>query len=189
MVHATPILSVVLHATNTHTNIDILYFLGMLSKSMGQILRVSVALHILFRVEREDPLQDPLSDTISQDAIKAAINFVEVCCQHTAYISGRGKIENELELMQAGDDSVCETTKEPQQESTEALILGLPGESLDVSYWVHKKRRFRHRGGIEGALKAMKNLQENGMGKLEQKKGKGSVKVSLFIHLISHYVH
>lgn len=162
-----------------------MYLLGMLSKSMGQILRVSVALHILFRVEHEDQLEDPLSDTISQDAIKAAINFVEVCCQQTAYISGRGQIENELELVQAGD-SAHETSKEPQQESTEALILGLPGESLDVSYWVHKKRRFRHRGGIEGALHTMKKLQENGMGKLEQQKGKGSVKVSFlfyFIHL------
>lgn len=91
--------------------------------------------------------------------------------------------------MQAGDDSARETAKEPQQESTEALILGLPGESLDVSYWVHKKRKFRHRGGIEGALQAMKHLQENGMGKLEQKRGKGSVKVCLFIHLLSHYVY
>lgn len=159
---------------------------------MGQILRVSVALHILFRVEHEDPLQDSIPDTISQDAIKAAINFVEVCCQHTAYISGRGQIENELELVQAGDHgSACETAKEPQHESTEALILGLPGQSLDVSYWVHKKRRFRSRGGIEGALHAMKNLQENGMGRLEQKRGKGSVKVCslLFPCLLSHYVH
>ena len=183
---------VVLHATNTLTLKFVymyLHLLGMLSKSMGQILRVSVALHILFRVKHEDPLQDPLPDTISQDAIKAAINFVEVCCQHTAYISGRGQIENELELVQAGDDLVRETAKEPQQESTEALILGLPGESLDVSYWVHKKRRFRHRGGIEGALQAMKNLQEIGMGKLEQKKGKGSMKVCLFLRLLSHYMY
>ena len=155
---------------------------------MGQILRVSVALYILFRVECEDPLQDALPDTISQDAIKAAINFVEVCCQHTAYISGRGQIESELELVQAGDDSARENTKKSQQESTEALILGLPGECLDVSYWVHKKRRFRHRGGIEGALQAMKNLQENGMGKLEQKSKKGSVKVCLFIHYLNFIV-
>ena len=128
-------------------------------------------------MEREESLQDPPPDTISQDAIKAA------------YISGCGQIENELELVQAGDDSACETAKEPQQESTKASILGLPGESLDVSYWVHKKRRFRHRGGIECALQAMKNLQGNGMGKLEQKRGKGSVKVCLFIHLLSHYVY
>ena len=151
---------------------------------MGQILQVSAALHILFRVESEDPPQGPLPDTISQDAVKAAINFVEVCCQHTAYISGRGSIESELELVQAGDDCTHETANEPQQESTEALVLSLPGQTLDVSYWVHKKRRFRHRGGIEGALQAMKNLQEDGMGKLEQKRGKGSVNACVSIQYI-----
>ena len=110
-----------------------------------------------------------------------------MCCQHTAYISGRGQVENELELVQAGDDSARENAKESQQESTEALILGLPGECLDVTYWVHKER-FRHRGGIEGTLQAMKNLQENGMGKLEQKSKKGSVKVYLFIHYLDFTV-
>ena len=107
-------------------------------------------------MELEDPLEVPLPDTISQDAAKAAINFIEVCCQHTAYISGRGQIENELELVQAGDNCAHETAKEPQHVSTEALVLCLPGESLDVSYWVHKKQKFRHRGGIEGAVQAMK---------------------------------
>lgn len=58
----------------------------MLSKSTGQILRVSVALHVLFHMENEDPLPD----TVSQAAIEAAINFVEVCCQQTAYIAGQG---------------------------------------------------------------------------------------------------
>ena len=141
-------------------------------------------MHILFRLKHEDPLQDPILDIISQDAIKAAVNFVKVCCQHTAYISGRGQVDNELELVQASDEhSRCATGKEQQQESTEALILGLPG---DVSHWVHKKRKFRHRGGIEGALQAMRNLQENEMGKLEQKKGKGSVKVCSFFALLSH---
>ena len=90
-------------------------------------------------------------------------------------------------MVQASDEhSRCATGKEQQQESTEALILGLPGQSLDVSHWVHKKRKFRHRGGIEGALQAMRNLQENEMGKLEQKKGKGSVKVCSFFALLSH---
>lgn len=62
----------------------------MLSKSTGQIIRVSVALHVLFHMENEDPLPD----TVSQAAIEAAINFVEVCCQQTAYIAGRGDISN-----------------------------------------------------------------------------------------------
>ena len=60
----------------------------MLSKSLGQILRVSAALHILFNIESEDDIPD----IISNSAIEAAINFVETCCQHTAYICGHGVI-------------------------------------------------------------------------------------------------
>ena len=56
---------------------------------MGQILRVGVAMHVLFHLESENPIPD----SISHEAIEAAINFVEVCCQHTAYISGRGNID------------------------------------------------------------------------------------------------
>ena len=61
---------------------------GMLSKSMGQILRISAAMHILFHIDEDGPLSNIISDM----AIDAAINFVEVCCQHTAYITGRGNI-------------------------------------------------------------------------------------------------
>ena len=70
----------------------------MLSKSLGQILRVSAAMHILFHIDEEGPL----SDTISDMATDAAIDFVEVCCQHTAYITGRGNLGQELNIVQAG---------------------------------------------------------------------------------------
>ena len=72
--------------------------IGMLSKSMGQILRVSAAMHVLFHVDEEGPLASNISDI----AIEAAIDFVEVCCQHTAYITGRGNINQELDIVQAG---------------------------------------------------------------------------------------
>ena len=70
----------------------------MLSKSIGQIVRVSGIFHVLFAIESEEPL----SDTIKEAPIRAAINFVEVCCQHTAYITGRGSIENDIQLMKSG---------------------------------------------------------------------------------------
>ena len=73
--------------------------LGMLSKSMGQILRISAAMHVLFHMDSEDPLPE----VISESAIEAAIDFVEVCCQQTAYITGRGDIKNELDLIEAGN--------------------------------------------------------------------------------------
>ena len=70
----------------------------MLSKSLGQILRVSAALHILFNIESEDDIPD----IISNSAIEAAINFVETCCQHTAYICGHGVIAEELSALGSG---------------------------------------------------------------------------------------
>ena len=71
----------------------------MLSKSLGQILRISVAMHILFYDEDDD---GQLSETVTQTAIEAAIDFVDVCCQHTAYIAGRGNIDEELKILETG---------------------------------------------------------------------------------------
>ena len=76
----------------------------MLSKSLGQILRVSAAMHVLFHMDREDPLPD----LISESAIEAAIDFVEVCCQHTAYVTGRGDITTEVDLVETGKLMACE---------------------------------------------------------------------------------
>lgn len=70
----------------------------MLSKSIGQILRVSPAMHVLFLMGDDSPL----SDTIANMTIEAAIDFVDICCQHTAYITGRGNIAQELDIMNTG---------------------------------------------------------------------------------------
>ena len=69
----------------------------MISKSQGLILRVSASMHALFNLESEE-----LSDVITTDAIDAAIHFVEVCCQQTAYIAGRGDLQQELSMMEKG---------------------------------------------------------------------------------------
>ena len=66
---------------------------------MGQMLRVAACMHVLFSLESTEPL----SFTISQSAVQAAINFVEVCCQQTAYIAGREKIADELSLAASGE--------------------------------------------------------------------------------------
>ena len=70
----------------------------MINKSVGQILRVSMAMHILFHTD----LEKPPSNTVSQPAIKAAIDFVETCCQHAAYIAGRRDIAEEVVLVETG---------------------------------------------------------------------------------------
>ena len=61
--------------------------------------------------------------------------------------------------------------------SNEAYVLTLSGKYLDVSALVNKKKKFRFRGGKDGALKAMKQLEESGLGTLIINKSKGSVKV------------
>ena len=72
---------------------------GMLSKSKGQILRVSACLHVLFHIET--PTNIP--DVISTEAIKAAIDMVDVCLQHAAYLAGRGDINEMIQEMAKGN--------------------------------------------------------------------------------------
>ena len=73
---------------------------------MGQTLRVAASMHVLFRLEDEEPLPS----TIFDQAINAAIDFVEVCCQQTAYIAGRGKIRDEINMSHSGKISKCTST-------------------------------------------------------------------------------
>ena len=57
--------------------------IGMLSKSKGQTLRVAVALHVLFNWETPQSIPEEMSDF----AMKASINFVDVSVQHAAQVS------------------------------------------------------------------------------------------------------
>ena len=59
------------------------------------------------------------------------------------------------------------------------FVLTLPGKSLDVSSLVNKKKKFRSRGGREGAIQAMHQLEKDDLGRLVLRKTKGSVKVCL----------
>ena len=79
---------------------------GMLSKSKGQVLRVAAVLHVLsyIKVQNDDSAvetqqSDELASVISESAIKAAVNFVSLCCQQTAYMTGRGNIKEEVEML------------------------------------------------------------------------------------------
>lgn len=74
----------------------------MLSKSKGQVLRVAAVLHVLFM---NPPTSIP--STISTKAITAAQNFVDTCCQHAAFIAGRGLIDEEIDHLIAGILSCC----------------------------------------------------------------------------------
>lgn len=166
------------------------FYVGTLSKSLGQIIRVSAGMHILFHLDQEGPLPQ----TISDEAIDAAIDFVEVCCQHIAFITGHGQIDKELEVIGSGEKqkqncsyyyNSCHTgtaaTTSAVEKTNEALVLCLPGEKLDVSHIVNKQKKFRDRGGRDGALAAMQQLEKDGLGELILKKSRGSVKVCFHI--------
>ena len=66
---------------------------GMLSKSKDQSLRVAVALHVLFNWETPQSIPEEISNS----AMKAAINFVDVSIQHAAYLAGRKDFREEIE--------------------------------------------------------------------------------------------
>lgn len=70
----------------------------MLSKSNGQILRLSACLHVLFHAETPTVIPD----VISTEAIKAAIDIVNVCIQHAAFLAGRDNVNDAIEEMAKG---------------------------------------------------------------------------------------
>ena len=70
----------------------------MLSKSKGLILRVAGVLHALFRLDSTDDLPAE----ISVKALEAAINFVEVYCQHAAFIAAKGEVRKAIQNLLLG---------------------------------------------------------------------------------------
>ena len=43
----------------------------------------------------------PLSTEISESAVADAINFVQLCCQQTAFMAGRDYIQEEIQIVNA----------------------------------------------------------------------------------------
>ena len=70
----------------------------MLSKSKGLILRVAAVMHVAFHLE--SPHEIPKE--ISQKALEAAQDFVDMCCQHAAFMAGRGEIADVIQQLQTG---------------------------------------------------------------------------------------
>ena len=74
----------------------------MLSKSKGQTLRVAAVMHILFQIHEVEQSDLVMEDQISENALRAAIDFVQTSIQHAAYIAGRSTISKEVEIAEAG---------------------------------------------------------------------------------------
>ena len=71
---------------------------GLLSKAKGQLLRVATCLHALFNQETPDKIEDK----ISIDALSAAVDFVDECCDHASLITGRCCISDEVKNSSKG---------------------------------------------------------------------------------------
>jgi hypothetical protein len=110
---------------------------------------------------------EPLPQTISENTIMASMDFVDVCCQQTAFIAGRHLIDEELEHMRnilTNDDDECQVNvKTPV--SVETFCLTLPGQELHLPSLLHAKK-FRNRGNKDGALTAFRKLAEEKLGNL-----------------------
>lgn len=73
---------------------------GMLSKSRGHVLRVDAVNHMLFCLGSEG---NDLPEEVSESAVHAAVHFVSIACQQTAYIAGRGLLSEEVERYKSGE--------------------------------------------------------------------------------------
>ena len=62
-------------------------------------------LHVLFQLGSPGAIPTE----ISERAIKAAQNFVDMCCQHTAFIAGRGDIQDAIQQIQRGSFHLLNT--------------------------------------------------------------------------------
>ena len=76
------------------------------SKSKGQILKLAAVFNALFSLEPSHPLNDQLSDI----SVKAAINFIETCNEHTAIIGGRKTLTEPCHVSIFMTDSVYART-------------------------------------------------------------------------------
>ena len=73
---------------------------GILSKSRGQVLRLTAVMHMLFNIDNVD---QPLEEEVGELAVKAAVNFIQLACQQTAFIAGKGTLQEEMDKFKAGN--------------------------------------------------------------------------------------
>lgn len=96
-----------MHILNEHYTA----LVGMLGKAKGQILRVAACLQMFFcdKLAEEEEyevdmpiIQADLPTIITADAVAAAIDYVEVCCQHTLFVTGRQLLRDEVKKYTEG---------------------------------------------------------------------------------------
>ena len=161
-------------------------FVGLLSKSKGLILRMTGCLHCLFQLDSfNDAFSSGESDfepsTVVRDsAVKAAVNFVATCINHTLYLCGRNSSAEEVRMLQ---DDIART---PTQTSTDepakpvanpgGYVLLLPGKRLHITA-LNEKKKFRDMGNKQGAVDTITSLEQDGLGIVISTETQGTAKV------------
>lgn len=70
-----------------------------ISKAKGLVLRVAGVMHVLFHLGSAGSIPNE----ITEEAMRAAKDYVEVCCKHAAFLAGRGDIDEAIqELLKGG---------------------------------------------------------------------------------------
>ena len=173
-------------------------FVGLLSKSKGLILRMTGCLHCLFQLDSfNDAFSSGESDfepstVVTDSAVKAAVNFVATCINHTLYLCGRNSSAEEVRMLQ--DDiarTPTQTSTDPLPLSTPATqanepakpvanpggyVLLLPGKRLHITA-LNEKKKFRDMGNKQGAVDTITSLEQDGLGIVISTKTQGTAKV------------
>lgn len=161
-------------------------FVGLLSKSKGLILRMTGCLHCLFQLDSlnaafssGESVFEP-STVVTDSAVKAAVNFVATCINHTLYLCGRNSSVEEVRMLQ---DDIART---PTQTSTDepakpvanpgGYVLLLPGKRLHITA-LNEKKKFRDMGNKQGAVDTITSLEQDGLGIVISTKTQGTAKV------------
>ena len=129
---------------------------------------------MLFHIDT--PLEVP--SKISEDAIKAADNFVDLCLQHAAYLAGREKISEAVDGIQEGTSlTVVVVTvsgamtgdAKSSDHASATFSLLLPGRVLHLSALLVAKKLRPINGNKESAVRGFRVLEEAGLGRLVEK--------------------
>ena len=56
-----------------------------------------------------DNYEQPLEEEVEESAVKAAVNFIQLACQQTAYIAGKETLQEEMDRFKAGTISIGHT--------------------------------------------------------------------------------
>ena len=91
-------------------------FSGLLSKSKGQILRMTGCLHCLFQLDalhESNAEEFEPATVVTESAVKAAVNFVQICTNHTLYLCGRNASVEEVRMLQ--DITSVQTPAPPEE--------------------------------------------------------------------------